>query len=261
MQIRDYVRAQSLDEAYELLLAKKNNRILGGCTYFNMTHPKIGTGIDLQDLGLDYIKEDGNDIAIGAYTSLREIETSDIIAGAFGTMFKDVLVHLIGVQLRNTITIGGHVSSRFGFSDIIPTLISLDASVVFFKAGEIKLVDYMKEEKPYRDILTEIRIPNNGRKGLVQMMRTSFNDYSIFCLAMTRKDNDWKVVAGVLPGRAKCAWEVMDKMSEGVAKEDAEKWADQIADYFKFGSNTRGSAEYRKDLCRVFARRGIEVLA
>jgi CO/xanthine dehydrogenase FAD-binding subunit len=262
MQIRDYVRAGSLDEAMELLLSKKTNRILGGCTFFNMTNLRINTAIDLQDLSLDYIREEGDVIAIGAYTSLREIETSELIRKAYGTMFKDVLMHLIGVQLRNTITIGGHVASRFGFSDIIPTLISLDASVVFYKAGEIKLEVYMKEEKPLRDILTEIRIPNDGRRGMVQMMRTSFNDYSLFCLAMTRKDNDYRVAAGVLPGRAKMATEAMAKMAaEPVYKEDADKWAKQIVSCFTFGSNTRAAAAYRQELCSVFARRGIEALA
>lgn len=261
MQIRDYVRASSLDEAYELLTAKKANRIIGGTTFLNMTQMKIGTAIDLQDLGLDYIREDGGDIAIGAYTSLRELETSPLMKQAYGMMFEDVFRHLIGVQLRNTITIGGHVASRFGFSDIIPALIAMDASVVFYKAGTMKLEEYMKVVKPEKDILVEIRIPNDGRRGIVQMMRTSFNDYSLFCLAMSRKDNDWRVVAGVLPGRAKLAEAAMAEMSqETVRAWEARKWAGKITGCFRFGSNTRASANYRKELCRVFARRGIEVL-
>lgn len=262
MQIRDYVCATSLDEAYDLLKSKKTNRIIGGCTFFNMTGIRIGTAIDLQDLGLDYIRRDNGDIAIGAYTSLREIEKSPVITEAFGTMFSDVLEHLIGVQLRNTITIGGHVASRFGFSDIIPVLLSLDAGLVFHNAGTVRLEDYMKEEHGYRDILTEIRIPDKGRKGVVQMMRSSFNDYSIMCLAMTRSGNDWRIVAGARPGKAVCAYKAMERMSGTEVKaEDARALAEEIADEFVFGSNVRGSAEYRQELCRVFARRGIEVLA
>ena len=43
--------------------------------------------------------------------------------------------------------------------------------------------------------------------------------------------------------------------------EDAEKFANDCAAFYKFGSTFRGSAEYRKELCRIFTRRAIEELA
>ena len=60
-----YVRAQSLDEAYELY-QKKPNFVLGGMLWLKMKNKTLGTAIDLCDLGLDQIDEDENEFRIGA---------------------------------------------------------------------------------------------------------------------------------------------------------------------------------------------------
>lgn len=262
MQIREYVKPADLDEAYALLMKGKTNRILGGCTFLKRTNLKIGTAIDLKDCDLDYIRETEEAVCIGAYTSLREIEVSEAVRREFGTVLSEPLEHLIGVQLRNLITIGAHVASRFGFSDIIPALLVLNARVKFFHCGEKFLWDYMREERPEKDIMTEIILPKEGRRSKIQMMRLSYNDYSIFCLAASRVQNNWIVSAGGFPGRAKLAAEVMEKMNRTcVTKRNAPALAQELAEGFRFGSNYRGSAEYRRELCRVFAQRAIEELA
>lgn len=262
MQIHDYARAADLGEAYALLTKSQGNRLIGGCTFLRRTNTRIATAVDLQDCGLNYIHKTENAILLGAYTSLREIEISAIIHGSFGTMLSDPLEHLIGIQLRNQITIGAHVASRFGFSDIIPTLLAMNARVRFYHSGEMSLRSYMQLDRPERDILTEIVLPLEGRRGKVQMIRRSYSDYSIFCLAASCADGDWIVSAGVLPGRAKLAERTMEKMnSHKVARSDATALANEIAGEFKIGSNRYSSAEYRRELCRVFARRAIEELA
>ena len=68
-----YVRAQSLDEAYELY-QKKPNFVLGGMLWLKMKNKTLGTAIDLCDLGLDQIYEDENEFRIGAYATLRQID-------------------------------------------------------------------------------------------------------------------------------------------------------------------------------------------
>lgn len=54
LTIGQYVRPESLDEAYTLC-QKKNNVVLGGMLWLKMQHRSIGTAIDLCDLGLDQI--------------------------------------------------------------------------------------------------------------------------------------------------------------------------------------------------------------
>ena len=54
--IQNYVRAKSLEEAYELN-QKKGNCILGGMLWTKMQNRMIQTAIDLCDLGLNKIEE------------------------------------------------------------------------------------------------------------------------------------------------------------------------------------------------------------
>ena len=262
MQIREYQKPATLEEAYALLTKGRTNRILGGCTFLKRTNVKIGTAIDLAACDLDYIRETEDAVTIGAYTSLREIEVSGLIYETFGPALREALEHLIGVQLRNAITIGAHVASRFGFSDIIPTLMAMNASVRFYHGGVKSLWAYLCEGVPEKDILVEIILPKEGRRTKVQMMRLSYNDYSIFCLAVSRAKENWIVSAGVFPGRARLAEKTMSEMNAAhVTRGQAAELARRITAEYRFGTNYRGTAEYRRALCEVFARRAIEELA
>ena len=66
LKIKNYVRVQSLEEAYDLC-QKKNNVVLGGMLWLKMQRRSIGTAIDLSDLGLDKIEEDGDFYAWGPW--------------------------------------------------------------------------------------------------------------------------------------------------------------------------------------------------
>jgi CO/xanthine dehydrogenase FAD-binding subunit len=262
MQIREYQKPSSLDEAYSLLIKHRSNRILGGCTFLKRTRLNINIGIDLENCNLSYINESDEEITIGSYTCLREVEISHCILANFGDMVAKPLSHLIGVQLRNAITIGGHVASRYGFSDLIPALLALNARLRFFNGPERSLWAYMQESRPDKDILTEIILPKQNRRGEIQMLRFSHSDYSVFCLAVSRVEQDWIVAGGVFPGRAKLALHVMSKMRmQPVKKNDAALIANEIVEEFNFGTNSRASADYRKELCRAFSKRAIEELA
>ena len=73
-----YVRAESLEEAYDLY-QKKNNFILAGMLWQKMRNKTMGTAIDLCGLGLDKIEETEEAFRIGAYVSLRDLETDEDI--------------------------------------------------------------------------------------------------------------------------------------------------------------------------------------
>ena len=55
-----YVRAQSLDEAYELY-QKKPNFVLGGMLWLKMKNKTLGTAIDLCDLCFVFFVVDENE--------------------------------------------------------------------------------------------------------------------------------------------------------------------------------------------------------
>ena len=52
----------------------------------------------------------------------------------------------MGVQFRNSVTIGGSIYSRFGFSDILTSLLTLDTYVEMYKGGIIPLKDFVEYE-------------------------------------------------------------------------------------------------------------------
>ena len=66
MTIREYKRAESLEEAWQLN-QKKPNRILGGMIWLKMETINVGTAIDLSGLGLDTIEENEEGFSIGRY--------------------------------------------------------------------------------------------------------------------------------------------------------------------------------------------------
>jgi CO/xanthine dehydrogenase FAD-binding subunit len=265
MNIKEYKKAVSLKEAYDLLNLAQSNKIIAGCTFLKNTRMQIDTAIDLSACGLDYIRETDTDVHIGAYTCLRAIETSPIVAREFGNALNEVFKHLIGTQLRSHITIGAHVYSRFGFSDIIPTLLVLNASVKLYRGGTMSLKDFLQADIAdiSKDILVEVILPKEGRIAKVQMMRNSFNDYSVVCLAVSRNENnEWLIAAGARPGKATLAASAAEKLTKiGTDSLDIAGMADEIVEEFTFGSNFRGTAAYRKELCRTFARRALKELS
>lgn len=264
MTIKEYKRAASLDEAYRLLNASKSNCIVGGCTFLRKTNKKIGIAVGLENCGLDYIREENGMIHIGAYTSLRALETDSVLLHVFDGAFKEVLKHLIGVQLRAQITVGAHVYSRFGFSDLIPALVSLNTYVVLYRNGRLLLEDFLKMDIKAieKDILIELVIPEEKRAVKIQMMRKSYNDYSVLCLAASKgMDNRWIVAAGARPGRAVTAKKCMAYLNQCAPdKINAERASEIAAEELAFGTNYRAGADYRKALCKVFTERAVKEL-
>lgn len=259
--IQDYLLPETLEEAYRILNTKRNNAILGGCAFLRMGSKKIGTAIDLSKLNLNLIKEYEETIEIGAMTTFREIETSPILEKYFNGILPESVRNIVGVQLRNIVTIGATVYSRYGFSDLITALLSLDAEIILYKKGRISLEEFL-EEGSEKDILTKIIIPKTDRKAAFQMMRNSKSDYAILNAAVSVEDNDWKVVVGARPQRAKIAKEASDYLAESkLTMEDIEHASILAAKELIFGSNMRASKEYREAICKVLVKRAImEVL-
>ena len=56
IKIKEYVMAESLEQAYELN-QKKRNCIIGGMLWLKMGNRMVPTAIDLSDLGLNTIEE------------------------------------------------------------------------------------------------------------------------------------------------------------------------------------------------------------
>lgn len=255
--LQDLVQPETIDSAYDILMQKKSNTVLGGCAFLRMGAKRIGTAIDLSRLNLDYIKEKDDYVEVGAMTTFREFETHPIFKKYFNGVLGKAVENIIGVQFRNIVTVGATVFSKYGFSDFITALLSLDTEVELYHGGRITLEEFLN--RPYeKDLLLRIFIKKNARRAAYENLRNSISDYPILNAAVSNLDNNWTIVVGARPGIAAIAKEASLRLSKKVlTEEDIEKAAHIAAEELSFGSNMRGSAQYRKALCKVLVKRAI----
>jgi CO/xanthine dehydrogenase FAD-binding subunit len=265
--LRAIEQPESIGQAYELLMRQKSNTILGGCAFLRLGSKRIGTGIDLSKLNLDHITEQDGFWEIGAMVSFRDLETHPLLKEAFDGILPQAVGNIIGVQFRNGVTVGGSVFSKYGFSDLLTALLALDTEVELYKAGRMSLGEFL--DKPYKkDILTHIRIRKEERRASYQSLRISASDYPVLTVAVSRGERDWRIVVGARPQRARLAQKASEQLTLAFSQSDNEglninldALIDQVAQELKFGTNERGSSEYRKEISKVLVKRGItEVL-
>ncbi len=257
VSIKEYVCPKSIEEAYELLMAKKNNALIGGCAFLRMGSKSIGKGIDLSALELDYINEFEDRFEIGAMATLRQIETSEELKNYFGSFLADSVKNIVGVQLRNIATIGATVFSRYGFSDPITALLALDAHVDLHGGGVMSLEDFM-ENGPRRDMLTKIIVKKNCSAASFKMIRNSMADYAIVNAAVSKGEYGYRIAVGARPYAASLAKEAMENLNGADDVQMAVEEAAQIAaDELSFSCNIRASQEYREAVCPVLVKRAL----
>jgi len=253
----DLVQPENLETAYQILSDKRNNTILGGCAFLKMGSKRIGTAIDLSTLNLRYIHETDGFIEIGGMTTLREIETHTLLKEYFNGVLPKSVREIIGVQFRNTVTVGASVFAKYGFSDLITALLVLDTDVELYKGGRMPLADFLKKPKE-KDILVRLWIKMDNCKATYLNLRNSASDYSVLNVAVSKLDDQWTIVVGSRPRRAAIASNASAALSKGnLSDTDIEGAAQKAAEELSFGTNMRGTADYRKALCKVLVKRAI----
>lgn len=259
--INEVARPETIEEAYRLLTAKTNNAVLGGGAFLRLGSRKVGTAIDLSRLNLDGIEEQEDTIRIGAMTTFRAVETSRILHSWFSGVLPKAVSNVVGVQLRNIVTVGATVHGKYGFSDLITALLVLDAAVELYEGGMVPLGVFL--DRPRRkDILLRLWLKKEPRQAAYQVFRNSAGDLPILNAAVSRLGGEWTIAAGARPLVARVAAGASARLAEGgLSSENVELAAATAAEELSFGTNARGSAEYRRTLCRVLVKRAVtEVL-
>ena len=264
-----YVRAQSLDEAYELY-QKKPNFVLGGMLWLKMKNKTLGTAIDLCDLGLDQIDEDENEFRIGAYATLRQIETHEALNAYTHGAIAESVRHIVGVQFRNVATVGGSIWGRFGFSDVMTIFRALGAKVQLHKAGIMDLDEFEALPRTTRDVLVSVIVPKNAKGVVYLSQRNQSTDFPVLTCAVANRSGRYVAVIGASPYMAEPVWDedgILDCLADAKTDGNAaltdnsetnakiDKFAEYVAEHIRFGSNIRAGAEYREIICRVLTRR------
>jgi len=256
--IEEYLVPETIEAAYKLLKENRRNTVLGGGTFLSLTSKKIKTAIDLSNLGLSYIRDEGHTIEIGAMTSLRDVEVSGLMQTYFSGILSSCVKNIVGVQYRNMATVGANVYLRNGFGDMITALLSLNAEVVLYNEGNILLNEFMHREND-REILEKIIIPKADVKASYNSFRNSYSDLPILNVTVSKNCTEWKIVVGARPGTAEIALNSSKYLSESSLEEKDISHAARLAvEELKFSSDMRASEKYRKNICEVMVRRAIQ---
>ncbi len=256
LKISNYVRAQSLEEAYTLC-QKKNNVILGGMLWLKMQNRSVNTAIDLCDLGLNTIEETADSFSLGAMVTLRELELHPGLAALTQGAMAEAVKHIVGVQFRNVATLGGSIYGRFGFSDVLTIFQVLDAKVELYHHGVMELADFVSLPRSTRDVLVRIIVPKHSQKVAYLSTRNTATDFPTLACAIALRESGVICAIGARPGKAVVLTDGAGILKDGITADSAAAFGNYIAHRCTFESNLRGSAEYRKKICAVLVRRAL----
>ena len=253
INIKEYKKVSSIEEAYELN-QKKSNRVIGGMLWTKMSSANIGVAIDLSELGLDKTEETETEFKIGCMATLRALETHRGFDLYTDGAAKEALHHIVGVQFRNLATVGGSVFGRYGFSDVITLLLSLDTYVELYHGGIIPLAEFIN--MPYdRDILIRIIVKKEKIRCAYRSVRITKTDFPVLACSASLTPAGVRMAFGARPGKAVLVADPEGILADGITEESAKRFAEYAEKNVKTGSNMRGSAEYRSHLVAVLAER------
>ncbi len=189
--LTDYIKVKSPQEAVELLAKHKDrSKIIAGGTMIHELGERgllsdINVLIDIEEAGLSFVEADGNEVRIGATTTLTDLLRNDVFLSPQLAALHDALKSVKPVQVRNVATIGGEICSSVPVLDVPPALCVLDAklSVLGPDGSRITSIrDFFKgmfePDLKEDEILTEVILKKEeGRvaSSYVKIGRTAFD--------------------------------------------------------------------------------------
>ena len=251
--IQKYVRAQSLEEAYQLNQSKRN-RIVGGMMWMRLGRGSVGTAIDLCGLGLNTIEETHEQFSMGAMVSLRQLELHTGLNAYTCGAVKNAVKDIVGVQFRNMATLGGSIWGRFGFSDVLTMFLAMDCYVELYKGGIVPLEEFAARKKD-SDILVRLIVKKTPGKFVYTAMRNQRTDFPVLACALSQVNGTYRAVIGARPAKAMVIRDEEGLLDGGITEDSARSFAEFVAGTAPTDSNIRASAAYRTHLIRVLTER------
>jgi len=275
-----YVAPTTVEETLALLRVHgAEGKVLAGgqslVPLINMRLARPSVLIDLNGVrALDYIREDGGEVAIGAMTRQRTAERSPVVAHVLPLLAA--ALPLVGhLQIRTRGTIGGSIAHADPSGELPAVLAALEGTVmVRGRRGTRRLradaffVSYLTTALRPDELLVEVRFPAHGQYG------TAF-------LEVARRHGDYALVgvaAAVLMAGGRCTQARLaltgvgptpvripdaeaavtgQTLTDGVLAEVRKIVSDRVDP----DSDIHASAAYRKDVAGVLAQRALRAAA
>lgn len=245
--ITTYHRPHTLEEALNLL-SRPDTVPLGGGTWLNSPVCKDQSiaVVDLQALGLTHIRKHGLTLEIDACVTLEQLHQNTHCPPAL----RQAIALEAPLNLRNSGTIAGALVACHGRSTFATMMLALDAklSVIGEQTSTISAGEFLPLRQLPGKLITKIIIPLNVQSAFEQVARTPA-DLPIVCAALAQWSSGRTRLA--LGGYGSVPTLAMDGTEpdgvEAAARNAYHEAADDLA-----------SAEYRRDIAAVLARRCME---
>jgi aerobic carbon-monoxide dehydrogenase medium subunit len=276
----DYHSPATLDEALALLARHGDNAkiLAGGQSLLPMLKLRLAeTGV-LVDIGrvpgLEYIKEEGGSLRIGAGTRESALERSELIRSKY-PILRDTAEVIADPLVRNRATVGGNLAHGDPANDHPATMLALGATVV---ARGPKGERTIPIEKFFTgifstalapdEILTEIRIPVPPPKsgGAYRKLERKVGDFATAAAAVQLTLGGGGEIAQVgigLTGMGDVAIKAIDaesylkgKQAKPVAVTEASRLAAAATEPT---ADRRGTVEYKREMARVLTERALRL--
>lgn len=273
----DYVRANTLDEALNLLAQNEDAKILAGghslipAMKLRLTQPPLLVDIArIKDLS--YIREADGQIRIGAMTTHYQIESSELLR-KICPLLPECAGHIGDMQVRNKGTIGGSLAHSDPAGDWPAAILALSAELVAVsKNGERTIkaddffVDLLTTALEPGEILREIRInKSNGRTGQAYVkMPHPASGFAVVGVAANLSFNggsECKSASIGITGVSSKAYRAIavEGGLSGANLDEAKiaNAASHATDGVDVNGDLFASDEYRRHLAQVYTRRAI----
>ena len=265
-----YARAESVDEAIALLAEHGDEAKLlaGGHSLLPLMKLRLATPSVLVDVGrldeLSYVREAGDEIAIGGLTRHHDVETDPMLRRHV-PLLSAAAGEVGDPQVRHRGTLGGSLAHGDPASDLPAVVLALRGSIVVRgSAGERTIAaddffrGFLESALAPDEIITEVRVPKTGDVGW------AFEKFN-------KRAQDWAIVGvaavgGAQPGVALVnmgatpirATGVEAALRAGASPADA---AASAADGTEPTSDLNASPEFRRHLARVLVGRALTTVA
>ncbi len=272
----DYYRASSVSDALSVLKANPDAKILAGghslipAMKLRLNSPSMV--IDIANLSdLNYIKEDGGNICIGAMTTHGQIAHSSLLADKL-PLFTETADVIGDVQVRNMGTIGGSIAHADPSADWPAALLAANDSIVVTNGDETRtipatdfFVGFFSTALEEGEIITEIQvpIPAAGTKMTYQKFMQPASRFAIVgCAAMAKVENgvvsDITVAfTGVSDGPFRDGNVEAAISGKAATAENIASAAAQAASDVSLNADHYADEDYRQHLARVYAKRAL----
>jgi CO/xanthine dehydrogenase FAD-binding subunit len=250
----EYFAPRSLDEAIDLVArhGETGKLLAGGQSLVPLMNLRMAYPeqlIDLNGVGeLDYVRAGDGGVAVGALTrqstAQRELRKSAPLVAA-------ALAHVGHFQNRNRGTVGGSIAHADPAAELPLVLLALGGRVtVRSKTGERTIQAHDLFESYFTttlradEILTEVFFPDASQWGFEEVSRRGGDFALVACAAVVRNGTALLAFGGV--------------GATPVLVETATDAAAGAAESLTPSNDVHASAEYRRQVAGVLARRAVE---